>query len=238
MSADAPRPTLGRLLAGWVTRPSFWAVLTVMLLGSAYGAFRLAGARVTTLRVQSADQRLGALGEVPAFALTRHDTSAFGRDALLGKVWIANFIFTRCPTVCPKFTAKMAQVQRRTELLGTDLQLVSFSVDPKHDTPERLAAYGEKYGADFSRWSFLTGKHEALEKTVVEGFKISMGRDPEVADEVFSIFHGEHFVLVDRAGKIRGYYQSSDQEAVDRLVSDAMDLAASSPPSVSTVGAP
>lgn len=218
-SGPPPQPpvTLGRLLAGWVTRPSFWALFVILLLGIPGAAWFLSSARVPA--------PLETYGDVPAFELVRHDGNAFGKDSLAGKVWIANFIFTRCPTVCPKFTAQMAKLQGSTEIAGERLQLVSFSVDPKYDTPERLEAYGQKYGADFARWSFLTGEDEVLKRTIVDGLKISMGRDPEVADEVASIFHGEHFVLVDREGKIRGYYQSSDPEALTRLVRDSVALA-------------
>jgi protein SCO1/2 len=142
---------------------------------------------------------------------------------------VANFIFTRCPTVCPAFTRKLARVQKETDGFGPKLQLVSFSVDPTYDTPERLAAYAQKHGANPARWSFLTGDYEKLKDTVVSSFKISMGRENLDEADVLGIFHGNHFVLVDAQGQIRGYYDSADEEAFERLLTDADRLTRESP---------
>ncbi|MBZ4419188.1 SCO family protein [Myxococcus sp. RHSTA-1-4] len=199
-------------------RPGFWGGLAVFMLGIAIAS----GA--TLLRGRS--EPLPQLGALPEFSFTRHDGQPFGSAQLRGRPYIANFIFTRCPTICPAFTRKMAGVQERTAHFGTGLQLVSFSVDPKYDTPERLTEYGQRHGADFARWSFLTGDYEQLKDTIVHGFKISMGREagaPE--DDLLSIFHGTHFVLVDRNGQIRGYYDSADSDSTDRLIRDTERLA-------------
>jgi len=199
-------------------RPAFWAGLAVVTLAIALAA----GA--TLLRGRS--EPLPQLGALPDFTFTRHDGQPFGSAQLRGRPFIANFIFTRCPTICPAFTRKMVGVQERTTSFGTGLQLVSFSVDPKYDTPERLAEYGQRHGADFTRWSFLTGDYAQLKDTIVHGFKISMGREagaPE--DDLLSIFHGTHFVLVDRDGQIRGYYDSADSDSTDRLLRDTERLA-------------
>ncbi|PTL79616.1 SCO family protein [Vitiosangium sp. GDMCC 1.1324] len=167
------------------------------------------------------EEPLQRLGKLPAFTFTRQDGQPFGLQQLEGRPWVANFIFTRCPTICPVFTAKLARFQKQTADMGGELALVSFSVDPKYDTPERLTAYAAKYGADPARWSFLTGDYEQLKQTVVGGFKIAMGRNDENEDDIPSIFHGSHFVLVDRTGEIRGYYNSEDDDAVERLRRDA-----------------
>ncbi|AKI98557.1 Cytochrome oxidase biogenesis protein Sco1/SenC/PrrC, putative copper metallochaperone [Archangium gephyra] len=174
--------------------------------------------------VRPRQEPLQRLGKLPAFRFTRQDGEPFGLQQLQGKPWVANFIFTRCPTICPVFTRKMASVQKQTaELDG--LALVSFSVDPAYDTPERLTAYAQKHGADPARWSFLTGDYVQLKDTIVGGFKIAMGRE-EGGDEndIASIFHGSHFVLVDRSGEIRGYYNSEHDDDVARLVLDAARL--------------
>jgi protein SCO1/2 len=210
-SLAAPTPRLTQ-------RPGFWAGLAVFMLGIAIAS----GA--TLLRDRSGP--LPQLGALPDFTFTRHDGQPFGSAQLRGRPFIANFIFTRCPTICPAFTRKMVGVQERTTSFGTGLQLVSFSVDPKYDTPERLTEYGERHGADFTRWSFLTGDYEQLKDTIVQGFKVSMGREagaPE--DDLLSIFHGTHFVLVDRNGQIRGYYDSADSDSTERLLRDTERLA-------------
>ncbi len=207
-TAPAPRAPLTR-------RPGFWGAL-------ALGAFSLPVVVLGVVRPRA--EPLPRLGALPAFTFTREDGSAWGTAQLRGHPYVANFIFTRCPTICPLFTRKMKGVQERTADFGERLRLVSFSVDPKHDTPERLAAYGQKHGADFARWSFLTGDYELLKGTIVEGFKVSMGRANEDEQDVLAIFHGTHFVLVDAEGEVRGYYDSDDAAATERLVRDARRL--------------
>ena len=187
---------------------------------AAAACLALAGAAL----VRQRSEPLPRLGALPDFTFTRQDGQPFGRAQLRGHPFVANFIFTRCPTVCPVFTRKMAQFQKRTAHLGPELALVSFSVDPKYDTPERLSAYATRHGADPARWSFLTGDYTRLQDTVVGGFKIAMGREGTDENDIPSIFHGSHFVLVDGEGEIRGYYNGEDDEAVDRLARDTERL--------------
>jgi protein SCO1/2 len=162
------------------------------------------------------------LGALPAFALLDERGEPFGSADLRGKVWVANFIFTRCPTVCPLFTRKMASLQPLARELGGGLHLVSFSVDPEFDRPEVLRAYAEKAGADPERWTFLTGEAAQIRATVLNGFKVTLGRS---AEDATSILHGTHFVLVDGDGRVRGYYASGDPAAVERLRRDMARLA-------------
>jgi protein SCO1/2 len=211
-SADttAPAPSLLR-------HPAFW-------IGVAVAAFALAVLSLGLLRAQSAS--LPRLGTLPEFTFTREDGSAWGLAQLRGRPFVANFIFTRCPTICPAFTRRMARVQQETARHGEQLQLVSFSVDPNYDTPARLAEYARTHGANPTRWSFLTGDYQRLKDTVVNSFKIAMGRESMDEADVMGIFHGDHFVLVDGAGEIRGYYASNDDDAFQALLRDADRLAA------------
>lgn len=158
---------------------------------------------------------------LPAFTLTDQRGQPFGSADLKGRIWVADFVFTSCPTVCPKLTKRMQVIQHRARNLGQAFHLVTFTVDPENDTPERLAVYAREYHADASRWTFLTGPLGDVETTVVKGFKLAMGKDELPAGSgLFSIFHGEKLVLVDDAGLIRGYYDADD-EGVDRLLRDA-----------------
>ncbi len=208
MSTDVPTPPPPRS-----SRTFLWAGL----------GFSLCLVLLVVGLVRPRQEPLPRLGRLPAFSFTRQDGQPFGLKQLEGRAWVANFIFTRCPTICPVFTRKMAGVQKQTaELDG--LALVSFSVDPQYDTPERLTAYGAQYGADPARWSFLTGDYNALKDTIVGGFKMAMGRNEEDVDDIPNIFHGSHFVLVDRTGEIRGYYNSEHDDAVEKLLRDARQL--------------
>jgi protein SCO1/2 len=166
---------------------------------------------------------------LPEFRLTDQRGQAFGSRELAGKVWLADFMFTRCPTACPALTATMKRVRTQDPEVGRRLHFVSFTIDPGHDTPPVLLAYARQHRAT-EAWSFLTGSYEALEETIVRGFKVSTGREEESADargeaipdaRTAEVMHGTHLVLVDAARRIRGYYNSSDSDAVDRIVRDA-----------------
>lgn len=208
MSGPAPERAWERVLG----RPSVWVLLIT------------ASVAVPTL-LRPKPMVLPVLGSVPALALTDQEGRAFARSALEGRVTIANFIFTNCPTICPMLTQKAKGLQERTA--GTGVRLVSFSVDPEVDTPAVLKAFGTRFGADFSRWSFVTGPKEAIERAVVDGFKVGLSRErraaPATEPDVWDIVHGEHFVLIDRDGRIRGYYRN-EPAILDKLVRDATAL--------------
>ncbi len=126
----------------------------------------------------------------------------------------------RCETVCPRITAQMARIQARTRNLEPELHLVSFSVDPEHDTPARLAEYARAHRASPRMWTFLTGSADAVRDTVEKGLRVSMGREPGDPSPA-AISHGTHLVLIDGAGRIRGYYDPEAADVVDRVVLDA-----------------
>ena len=128
---------------------------------------------------------------------------------------VAAAIFTSCAGPCPKITGQMRRLQ--DELEGTDVRLVSVSVDPEFDTPERLRDYAETWGADGERWSFLTGDKEAIYELVQRGFWLAAQEDPE-APRGFHVTHKSSIVAVDREGVRRGWYDGTDEKATDRLI--------------------
>jgi protein SCO1/2 len=168
---------------------------------------------------------LPKLSEVPAFELRDQDAEAVSRDRLRGQIWIANFMFTSCPDVCPILTTKMAGVRGKLVAERVPVRIVSFSVDPGTDTPAVLKKYAVQRHADYPDWRFLTGPIEDIKHVLIEGFKQAYERQPEQAGQAASILHGSHFVLVDRASRIRGYYPS-DEDGLLKLVRDARILAA------------
>jgi cytochrome oxidase Cu insertion factor (SCO1/SenC/PrrC family) len=172
--------------------------------------------------------RLEDLGAVPAFTLVSQTGATVQRTDLDGQVWIADFIFTSCKGTCPMMSAQMRRVD---EMLARErgVKLVSFSVDPERDTPQRLAEYGAEFGARPERWIFLTGDKAALRDLSITGFHLpaSEASTAEVAAGQEIITHSTRFVLVDRAGHIRGYYSGTDANAVQQLVEDARRLLAS-----------
>lgn len=189
-----------------------WA-MTVMLMLVLVGA----GLWVKRQVGASGDAAQNHLLDAPEFALMDQSAAAVSRHSLLGKVWIADFIFTNCAGPCPKMTAMMAELQGR--ITRPDVKLVSFTVDPERDTPAVLKKYADGFSADHSRWHFLTGSVEEM-AAVARGMNIAA-----VKNEDSSISHGTYFILVDRAGQIRGYYRQSDPTELDRLAADAAALA-------------
>lgn len=163
---------------------------------------------------------------LPAFSLVDQRGQRFGLEQLRGKIWVADFVFTTCPTVCPKLTKRMVEIQEKTKDLKGPVHLLTITVDPENDTPEVLARYAEQYGASPARWTFLTGPLAEIEPTVVKGFKTAMGKKDE-GGGLMSIFHGEHLVLVDREGMIRGFYPADD-EGIAKLLRDVEALGGAS----------
>jgi protein SCO1/2 len=161
---------------------------------------------------------------MPAFSLRDQHDRVVTPERLRGQPLIANFIFTHCPDVCPILTSKLAGVRARLVGERVRARYVSFSVDPANDTPAVLAAYAEKQHVAFADWSFLTGDAEQVKRVIVEGFKQSIAEQPAEAGKPANILHGSHFVLVDRALRIRGYYRS-DEQGLLTLVRDARILA-------------
>lgn len=156
-------------------------------------------------------------GPLPEFSLTDQAGQPVTRATLQGVVWIADFIFTRCAGQCPMMAVQMATLQKRFSG-ATDVQLVSFTVDPVHDTPEALAAYGRHYGAISPKWRFLTGDRDAIWRIAHDGFKLGVSEDGTAEEP---IVHSVRLVLVDRQAHVRGYYDATDPMAVERLFQDA-----------------
>jgi protein SCO1 len=171
------------------------------------------------------DPALPEYGSVGEFSLRDHEGAAFTQQQALGKIWVAAFIFTRCPTVCPMITDRMKGLQAKAKSRDIPLHFVSFSVDPEYDTPEVLKAYAKERGADLSSWSFVTGDYESIKKTSVEGFKQALEGRADPSQDHFGILHGSHLVLVDAKLEMRGFYRSRDDAEMDKLLEDAARLA-------------
>lgn len=151
---------------------------------------------------------------LPEFTLTSQSGASFGRGDLLGKVWVVDFMFTSCPSVCPMLSARMAEVAKRYAR-DPDVRFLSISVDPVTDTPAVLTAYATRFGADPARWTWLTGEEKNVQQVIIGGFREMVQRLPAApstpeatagkAPPAPNILHGERFVVVDRDGVIRGY---------------------------------
>ncbi len=159
---------------------------------------------------------LPVYGHVTPFVLTSQTGQEFASDALKGKVWVADFIFTSCQGPCPLMTRTMRRVQKQTAGVP-DVQMVSFTVDPNTDTPPVLADYAGRFDADTSRWVFLTGPMAALHQVGRYTFKVT--------DVNGNRSHSIRFILVDKRGDIRGYFDSREEGELAKLVAAIRALA-------------
>ena len=199
-----------------LSAPAKRAILLPFFAAAAMTAVILATSpQITNLEGEGTD--LAVLGPAPSFSLVDQEGQTVTDAALRGNVLVLDFFFTSCRTVCPIQTSRMAQVQQRLDG-APGVHLISFSVDPETDTPEVLKAYAGRYGADATRWSFLTGAQDAMDK-VVAGYWQIVERVPRPDGAGFDIAHSERFVLVDRAGQIRGFYKT-DEGGLDHLMRD------------------
>jgi protein SCO1/2 len=169
--------------------------------------------------IENTRVELPVMSHVPDFSFVDQNGNRFDGKTLAGQVWVANFIFTRCPNICPRFTAKMASLQTRSADAEPGLKLVSFTVDPAYDTPEVLKTYGEKYKADFARWTFARGEKHELEKVIREGMLQPM--DWGDGQDLNSVVHGSYFALIDGKRQVRGVYKFSEAGSVDEVMRDA-----------------
>ena len=157
---------------------------------------------------------LPVIGKIAPFTLTAESGSEFRSTSLDGHAYVADFIYTTCPGPCPRMTSQMHGID--SQLRELPVQFVSITVDPEHDTPEKLAAYAKQFQADTRRWHFLTGSRDALNQVFRYSFKLGTIDGTMV--------HSTRFVLVDAQGQIRGYYSSDDADELRKLVRDVRRL--------------
>ncbi|PYZ93946.1 electron transporter SenC [Salipaludibacillus keqinensis] len=142
-------------------------------------------------------------------------------ESLAGEWWITKTIFTRCPTVCMTMTPNMVELQKGLEEEGVDLRIISVTVDPEFDTPERLEDYGESYGASFENWDFLTGyEFEDVREFALESLKAPIQEVPEQDD----IMHPTRFYLVNPEGVVVRMYSGENSFDLETTVNDIREV--------------
>lgn len=154
---------------------------------------------------------LADFGAVPRFRLIAQDGQPFDSSVLEGKIWVADFFFTTCNGPCPRMTSQMHQIQEAIWKMP-DVKLVSFTVDPARDTPQQLTLYAKTHHASPEHWYFLTGDQAALNHLGLDVFRLNHVDG--------TLQHSTRFVLVDQKSHIRGYYDTSEQDSISKLIAD------------------
>ena len=205
-------------------------VLGVLLLA-------LAAARAGAPSKGQGSGTIDDFGTAPAFTLTDQLQRPVSSEMFRGKIVVANFIYTSCTDICPLLSTQMQALQKRLRqenLLGNQVQLLSFSVDPLRDTPPVLRNYAERHKADPDAWRFLTGPEETVKPLIVNGFHLGVqalppptampgGHTHEAASGDYEIMHSGRFVLIDQQGQIRTYYDGQEFD-LERVLRDIRGL--------------
>lgn len=159
--------------------------------------------------------------KIPAFKYLNQDSVMIRSKEMKGKVWIANFFFSNCPSICPPMISQMKRLNILTKDINKHLQFMSFSIDPTRDTPTRLREYIAENGISTKNWQFFTGDEAATHRLGIQHFLV-YAADEAAAPGGFA--HSDGLVLVDREGHVRGIYHGTKTEEVDQLNKDIRKL--------------
>jgi protein SCO1/2 len=166
-----------------------------------------------------------------SWQLVDHHGQPFTAQTLRGKVWVAGFVFTSCPSTCPAVTRAMGELRERFDRMQVDVEMVSFTVDPVKDTPAVLADYAAQVGEN-PKWRFVTGDPEAIRALVRDGFRLGIGAPepktaaPGAGEAMYDIAHSTKLALVDGDGNVRGYYGIEPDEGLDEIFHRAQHVIA------------
>ncbi len=177
---------------------------------------------------RDAEEALPQLFPRPEFSLTNCDGQPVSGEDLLGKVWIVDFVFTRCGGPCPLMTQRMLLLQRALEERFPQdmsrIRLVSITVDPAYDTPAVLKEYAGLWGADLDTWHFLTGPPQETLAIIRGGFKVSASQEGSGSEDMPSMVHSTNFLLVDGSGFVRAIYHMDAPDFTDIILADVSRL--------------
>ncbi len=176
------------------------------------------------------DKGMITINKIPEFTFVNQDNDTISDDYYDGKVYVVEFFFSTCPSICPVMNTNMLKIQEAYKN-EDDFGIASFSIDPAHDTPKVLKEYAESYDANHPHWNFLTGDKKDILKLSNEGFKLYAAESPE-AEGGFE--HSGMFALVDKNGNIRSridengnpiiYYNGLEKEGIEMLIEDIKKL--------------
>lgn len=156
------------------------------------------------------------------FSFVNQDSQIIGKEDFMGKIYVADFFFTNCPSICPNMTAQLYRVHEKFKS-NPNVLLLSHSIDTMNDSVSVLKDYADKLGVSSKKWQFITGNREDIYSIAKNKYYISAMVDESAPG---GYLHNSKFILVDSEGRIRGYYTGTEQEDVDRMMVDMEKLLA------------
>lgn len=179
------------------------------------------GNRATETRIVDGKEVVDTIYQtVPDFKLINQDAETVTQELVKNKIYVADFFFTTCPTICPVMKREMIRVYEKFKQ-HPDIMMLSHTIDPAHDTVEVLKDYANRLGSDGKQWQFLTGNRDSIYDLAERGYYASAQVD---STEPGGFVHSGGFILVDKNRYVRGIYDGTDPKAVDRLIADIETL--------------
>lgn len=164
---------------------------------------------------------------IPPFTFLNEDSVRVTHQNYAGKIWISEFFFASCPSICPIMNTQLKTIEKELRAYGKHIQYLSFTIDPTHDTPSVLKAHKKKLGINNANWAFLSGNEAFTHELGIEHFLIFAGRQEEALG---GYAHSGAFTLVDKKGYVRGVYEvvqpdlSINKKEFKRLLSETLNL--------------
>lgn len=160
---------------------------------------------------------------IPKFSFINQDSKEISHRNYDGHIFLVDYFFTSCPSICPVMSAQLARLQDmlKEKSLWGDVMILSHTVDPDRDNPEKLKEFGERIGADFAHWNFVTGDKEDLYSQAKQGYFLTALPSDTAAG---GFFHSDQVLLIDRGFHIRGSYDGTSTKAIDQLFNDILKL--------------
>jgi len=153
---------------------------------------------------------------IPDFAFLDQDSQLVTSQTVAGKIYVADFFFTSCPSICPKMKSQMLRVYEKYKE-NPKVVLLSHSIDPTHDTVAVLRDYADRLGVKSNTWHFLTGNRDSIMTLAQRHYFVTAMTDPKAAG---GFEHTDGFLLIDGQRRIRGHYHGLDENDVDKLMVD------------------
>lgn len=153
---------------------------------------------------------------IPPFRFVDQDSAWVTEDTFRDKIYVADFFFTSCPTICPVMKTQMLRVYQAFKD-NNEVLLLSHTIDPEYDTVATLREFARRLGVESGKWHFVTGRKDDIYSIGEKSYMVTAQEDPS---EPGGYLHSGAFILVDKEKRIRGYYDGTDKKEVDRLIKD------------------
>lgn len=218
-------PSLLSFFKGYKKFFIFFSFLSAIILALFYYAlkptkqlpFLAPGKNINPELVDSTIVHIKKRHRIADFKLVNQNSDTITQENYKDKIYVADFFFTTCKTICPIMTGNMKTIQQAT-LLDDDIMLLSHSVTPEIDRPAQLKRYAKEKGVIGEKWNLVTGSKKEIYNLARKSYLVAK-YDPKPED-LYNMIHTENFVLVDKEKRIRGMYDGTDEEAIKKLLED------------------